>query len=116
MDVFLYFDIEYYLSFELFTFQSKCPIDAVDSSGRTALHHAGKYLNNLRHNYTEGLLYRASPFWEERGNISGEIKFKIKLNLDKSSVIFGIKRLNLFFFPPPQQPVGTSRLFSFCVN
>lgn len=32
----------------LFTLQSKCPIDAVDSAGKTALHHAGKCVSILR--------------------------------------------------------------------
>lgn len=34
----------------MFPLQSKCSIDAVDSTGKAALHHAGKYLSVLRVN------------------------------------------------------------------
>lgn len=51
-----------YASNEMFlsSLQSKCPIDAVDGSGKAALHHAGQCLTAPRVNQTEVLLSEIS--------------------------------------------------------
>ena len=74
--------IEFYLFNESYfpsTIQSKCPVDALDSSGKTALHHAGKCLIRLGVNYTGRLLMycRLSLLSGGHGKISCEIKFKL---------------------------------------
>lgn len=54
------------LIISLFPLQSKCPIDALDGSGKAALHHAGERLGAPRVNQTKVLLSKISLLrtWE----------------------------------------------------